>query len=165
MIKEREVFEDILLNTISTKISAKIGRAKSWVKSINTLMNEMDTSNGLKLSLKWEPKKSDNEEELDTKKLVELFRKAQFITENDKTQISNHFKSQLKNKKRDLLNEGSFKSYETIIKEILDYRTWFEFKLFFLKDNKNKEMTNNEFFRLSGGEKAMSMYVPLFAAA
>jgi len=162
--QEREVFEDILLNTISTKISAKIGRAKSWIKSINTLMNEVDTSNGLKLSLKWDPKKSDNEEELDTKKLVELFRKVQFITENDKTQISNHFKSQLKNKKRDLLNEGSFKSYETIIKEILDYRTWFEFKLFFLKDNKNKEMTNNEFFRLSGGEKAMSMYVPLFAA-
>lgn len=162
--QERQVFEDILLNTISTKVSAKIGRAKSWVKSINTLMNEMDTSNGLKLSLKWEPKKSDNEEELDTKKLVELFRKSQFITENDKTQISNHFKSQLKNKKRDLLNEGSFKSYGIIIKEILDYRTWFEFKLLFLKDNKNKEMTNNEFFRLSGGEKAMSMYVPLFAA-
>lgn len=27
-----------------------------------------------------------------------------------------------------------------------------------------KELTDNEFYRLSGGEKALAMYIPLFAA-
>ena len=53
----------------------------------------------------------------------------------------------------------------SIIKDVLDYREWFEFKLFFKKPLEDfKELTDNEFFKLSGGEKAMAMYVPLFAA-
>ena len=51
------------------------------------------------------------------------------------------------------------------MREILDYRKWFEFKLFFIKTGQNKkELTNNAFFQFSGGEKAMAMYVPLFSA-
>ncbi|WP_455542895.1 TIGR02680 family protein, partial [Intestinibacter sp.] len=162
--REREVFEDILLNTLSTKINARIGRAKAWVKSINLLMNSIDTSNGLKLNLKWEPKKTDNEDELDIRKLTDMFKKSQFMTEEEKNKISEHFKIQLKKKKRELMEKDSSVSYQSIIKEVLDYRSWYEFKLMFSKDGKTKEMTDNEFFRLSGGEKAMSMYVPLFAA-
>ena len=51
------------------------------------------------------------------------------------------------------------------MKEVLDYRKWFEFQLFFEKTGeRKKELTNNAFFTFSGGEKAMSMYVPLFSA-
>ena len=51
------------------------------------------------------------------------------------------------------------------MKETLDYRMWYEFQFNFKKGNDSKkELTNNAFFKLSGGEKAMAMYIPLFAA-
>jgi hypothetical protein len=51
------------------------------------------------------------------------------------------------------------------MKEVLDYRKWFEFRLHFTKKgDRKKEMTNNAFYTFSGGEKAMAMYVPLFSA-
>ena len=41
---ERKVFEDILINNLSTKISARISRAKNWVKEIDKLMDKVNTS-------------------------------------------------------------------------------------------------------------------------
>ena len=51
------------------------------------------------------------------------------------------------------------------MKEILDYRKWFEFQLESQKTGeRKKELTDRVFFTFSGGEKAMAMYVPLFSA-
>lgn len=51
--RDRELFEDILANTISKKIRGKIQASKRWVEKMNTLMESMQTSSGLKLSLRW----------------------------------------------------------------------------------------------------------------
>jgi len=53
------------------------------------------------------------------------------------------------------------------VREQLDYRRWFRFRLHYDKGEqvKHKELTDKAFFRFSGGEKAMAMYVPLFSAA
>ncbi|ETJ25679.1 Chromosome segregation ATPase-like protein, partial [human gut metagenome] len=56
--EERKVFEEILMNTISQKVKAKIFMSNNWVKKINELMSSMNTSSSLKLSLSWVPKKS-----------------------------------------------------------------------------------------------------------
>ena len=51
------------------------------------------------------------------------------------------------------------------MREVLDYRKWFEFRLDCQKyGEKKREMTDRIFFTFSGGEKAMAMYVPLFSA-
>lgn len=56
-------------------------------------------------------------------------------------------------------------SFYQVMKETLDYRKWFEFQLFSQKKGERiKELTNSVFGTFSGGEKAMSMYVPLFSA-
>ena len=47
----------------------------------------------------------------------------------------------------------------------MDYRRGFEFTILYQRgDEKKKELTNSAFYSFSGGEKAMSMYVPLFSA-
>ena len=46
-----------------------------WVQKMNTLMNGMDTSSGLKLSLRWRSKTAEKEDQLDTRELVELLKK------------------------------------------------------------------------------------------
>ncbi|MBB6715038.1 SbcC/MukB-like Walker B domain-containing protein [Clostridium gasigenes] len=164
--KEREIFEDTLINTLSSKISAKIYNANKWVKQINTLMSSMDTSNGLKLDLKWIAKKSENIGELGSKELTKIIGNPQFMDVDEREKLSNHFKESLKKAKRLANDEYINKSYQAIIKDVLDYREWYEFRLSYSnnKSSKLNELTDNEFFKLSGGEKAMAMYIPLFAA-
>ena len=162
---ERKVFEDILINNLSTKISARISRAKNWVKEIDKLMDKVNTSNGLKLNITWVPKKGQSEDDIDIKELSTLLSTSKFLTEEEREKVSKHFKLKLKQQKRRMEDENKISSYQSIIKEVLDFRRWFEFKLMYTTPRQNKkELTDNEFYRLSGGEKALAMYIPLFAA-
>lgn len=163
--KEREVFEDTLINTLSTKINAKIHLANSWVNQINKLMEDMNTSNKFKLSLKWIPKKASSEDELDIRELTKILGTPDFMSDEQREKVAAHFKESLKKQKRIAEEDGTIRSYQGIINEVLDYRQWFDFQLLYSKSSESKkELTDNAFFRLSGGEKAMAMYIPLFAA-
>lgn len=164
--REREFFQDILIKNVSNKIRAKIYYSEAWVKNMNKLMESMNTSSSFKLTLKWVPKKAENEGQLDTRKLVEILQKEEgLIRAEDIQELSKHFTSKVKEIVRAYEDKKENKNYYTVIKEILDYRKWYEFKLFSKKEGENpKELTNNAFFQLSGGEKAMAMYIPLFTA-
>ncbi len=164
--KERELYEDILSNTISKKIRAKIHESNRWVEAMNRMMESMETSSGLTLSLKWQPKKADKEGQLDTKELVALLQTdAEIMRQEDIDKISGHFRSCIREARKLSKEESNLQSFHVIMREILDYRKWFEFQLYFQKaGEKKKEMTDRMFFTFSGGEKAMSMYVPLFSA-
>lgn len=163
---DRTLFEDVLANTVSKKIRHKIYKSEAWVEKMNGLMGSMNTSSGLKLSLVWKKKKAEEEGQLDTKELVDLLKKdAGLMREEELEQLSLHFQTKVQEARRIMEDTGSLKSFHGVMKEILDYRKWFEFQLFYQKTGeKRRELTNNAFFTFSGGEKAMSMYVPLFSA-
>ena len=164
--KERELFEDILANTISKKIRAKIHSSNRWVEKMNQLMGTMHTSSGLKLSLRWKHKRAEKEEQLDTKELVELLSKdAEIMREEEIEKLSLHFRSKIEEARKLSEDGNSVQSFHGIMREVLDYRKWFEFTLECEKTGeKKKELTDRVFFTFSGGEKAMAMYVPLFSA-
>lgn len=164
--KDRELFEDILSNTISKKIRIKIQESNRWVDQMNRMMESMETSSGLTLSLKWKPKTAEQEGQLDTGELVELLRTdAEIMRQEDIDKISGHFRACIREARKLSREEYNLQSFHMIMKEILDYRKWFEFQLYFQKaGEKKKVMTDRMFFTFSGGEKAMSMYVPLFSA-
>lgn len=163
---DRELFEDILANTVSRKIRGKINASNAWVKKMNVLMNGMDTSSGLKLSLRWRSKTAEKEEQLDTRELVELLKKDyRLMSEGEAARLSAHFRSKVEEARRNARDSAGMISFYQIMKETLDYRKWFEFQLFSQKSGeRQKELTNSVFGTFSGGEKAMSMYVPLFSA-
>ncbi|QXM06569.1 TIGR02680 family protein [Crassaminicella indica] len=163
--EERRIFEEILLNTISTKIRSKIYLSKTWVDKINALMESMNTSSSLALSLRWIPKKAESEGQLDIAQLLKILERGNIASEEDMKKLANHFGDKVKEAIRSCEETGEARNYHTIIKEVLDYRKWYEFKLYFTKKGERKrELTNNAFFQFSGGEKAMSMYIPLFSA-
>lgn len=163
---DRELFEEILLKNISKKISARIFHSEKWVANMNRLMEKMDTSMGLSFSLRWASRKAETEEQLDTKELVNLLKMdGNLLREEDMNILSEHFRSKISLARRLLEDKGIDQTFHAIMRDILDYRKWFEFKLFFKKTGQqSKELTNNAFFKFSGGEKAMAMYVPLFSA-
>lgn len=164
--KDRELFEDILSNTISKKIRARIYESRRWVKKMNDLMESMDTSSGLKLNLRWISKKSEKEDQLDTKELVDLLlRDTEILRQEDIDKMAAHFRSRITEARNIMEEDDKQQSFFVIMREILDYRQWFEFQLYCQKTGeKKRELTDRIFFTFSGGEKAMSMYVPLFSA-
>ncbi|MCX7885505.1 MAG: TIGR02680 family protein [Caloramator sp.] len=162
--KEKEFFQDILLKTISKKVSAKIHHSRNWINKMNEIMQSMNTSSTFKLTLRWVPKKAENEMQLDTKKIIDILEK-EVADDRDIENLSKHFSSRVKEILRSSEDSGERKNYHTVIKEILDYRKWYEFKLYCSKEGeRERELTNNAFYQLSGGEKAMAMYIPLFTA-
>ena len=164
--QDRALFEEILINAVSRKIGAKIYHSEAWVRKIDELMNSMDTSSGLSFHLKWVTKEAQSEDQLSTKDLVALLRGDQaLLTREEKDKLIKHFQSKIGESKRKLEDTADNRSFLTIMKDVLDYRKWFEFQLFFTKKgDRRKELTNNAFYTFSGGEKAMAMYVPLFSA-
>lgn len=163
---DRELFEDILANTVSRKIRGKINGSNTWVDKMNALMGAMNTSSGLKLSLRWRSRTAETEDQLDTRELVDLLKKDyRLMQEEEAAKLSLHFRSKVEEARRHAKDSGGIISFYKVMKETLDYRKWFEFQLFAQKSGeKQKELTNSVFGTFSGGEKAMSMYVPLFSA-
>lgn len=164
--KDRELFEDILSQTISQQLTDKIAESRKWVSDMSKLMKKLDTSMGLSFSLEWKPRSAENEAELDTAELEKiLLRDYQLLTVEDIQKVAGHFRSKIRMEKLKLEEEGSMINYMELVRDALDYRKWFEFRMFYKRGEETKKpLTNPAFNRFSGGEKAMAMYVPLFAA-
>lgn len=164
--KDRELFEDILSRTISRQLTDRIAESRRWVSDMSQLMKEMDTSMGLSFSLEWKPCKAENDMELDTAELEQiLLRDRMLLTTDDIEKVAAHFRSKIRVEKLKLQDEGGVVNYMELVRDALDYRKWFEFQMFFRRGEElKKPLSNAAFNRFSGGEKAMAMYVPLFAA-
>lgn len=164
--KDRELFEDILSQTISRQLTDRIAESRKWVSDMSQLMREMDTSMGLIFSLDWKPCKAENDMELDTAELEQiLLRDPTLLTIEDIEKVAAHFRSRIRMEKLRLEEKGDMINYMDLVRDALDYRRWFEFHMHFRRgEGERKLLTNAAFNRFSGGEKAMAMYVPLFAA-
>ena len=164
--KDRELFEDILSQTISRKLSDKIDESKNWVKEMSNLMKNIDTSMGLSFSLDWKPKNPEDIEEMDVKELEKLLTKDNaLVTPEEMTRVSRHFRSIIQREKQRQEMNNEIPNYLDLVRNALDYRQWYEFKMSYRRVNEGKkDLTNAAFNRFSGGERAMAMYVPLFAA-
>ena len=163
--KDRELFEEIILRSVGKSIRQRIQRAELWLATMNKLMAERDTSSGLKLQLQWMPKAAQSESELNSDELVELLRRdAHLLHDEEVERLIGHFRSRVQWAKQGAMEERE--ALRKHIYDMLDYRSWFQFTLRYKKgdDTQYKELTDARFNVLSGGEKAMSMYIPLFAA-
>lgn len=164
--EDRHLFEEILIGTVGRKIRERIYSAKSWVESMNKLMKSLNTSSGLSFSLNWRPKNAIDENEMDIKEIVDILNsEVGLLKQSDIKKVATHFRTKFAKAEKEFKEKGAVVPFYNIIKEELDYRKWFEFQFMHKKANEqSKELTNNAFFKLSGGEKAMAMYIPLFAS-
>ena len=164
--KDRDLFENILAETISHKLRARIEESQQWAKSMTDLMGTLKTSMGLTFRLDWKPKRAEGGEELDTAKLVQLLNKDRaLLTREDSQSVSMHFRTKVRRAREEAALQERMIGYADLIRDVLDYRNWYEFQLMYERDGEpRKELTDRAFNKFSGGEKAMAMYVPLFAA-
>lgn len=161
--KDRELYEEILIHSVGRAIKQKIARAEHWVAEMNKLMQARETSSGLKLFLRWEPLAASTEDELDTEQLVQLLRTDPHLLRDDQIdRMVTHFRTRIKRAETEAEAGETLRDW---VAKLLDYRLWFRFTLHYEKaDKPRRELTDSRFNVLSGGEKAMAMYIPLLAA-
>ncbi len=164
---EENMFKDILLNTISKKLYCRIEESMQWVDSMAELMRSINTSMGMTFSLSWKPQKDISEKEMGYDELSSILIKSrELISPEDFEKLSEHFRSKIELEKIMLEEKGCDINYSEIIKNVMDFRNWFEFRLHFRQAGSSKftELTNSRFNTFSGGERALCLYIPLFAA-
>lgn len=167
--EDRRLFETILNQTVITKLSHRINSSQEWTQRMSAIMEQLNTSMGLRFSLVWKGKPADQQKELDTGELLTLLRKdPALMGDADRQKITDHFRAKI-NRARDRSQmEATPATYSELMRAALDFRNWFTFRLFYQKGGAEKqtkkELTDSAFNSFSGGEKAMAMYVPLFAA-
>lgn len=164
--QDQALYEEILFQSVGQKLRARIRRAEKWVNQMTQLMENRDTSSGLSFSIRWKPRTADADTEMDTIDLVHLLKQdPKLLKEADLEKITTHFRSKI-TKAKELIGESSeVQTLLQVLKEVLDYRKWFSFVLYYQRDGeKKRELNNNQFYKFSGGEKAMAMYIPLFTA-
>lgn len=163
---DEELFEEIILNSVGKVLRALVSKAQKWGHDMNKMLEGQDNSSGLTLSIKWRPKGSDTEEELPTAELVRLLRKdTGSLKEEDLNTMKRHFQAKIARAKKMRDESEEDENLYQVLQQVLDYRDWFSFELSFHRENEGtKPLSNNYFNKFSGGEKAISMYLPLFTA-
>ncbi len=164
--EEEEMFRTILMNTISKKLYLRIDTSRKWVKSMSELMQGINTSMGLSFSLSWKPKRDIGEHELSFEELNKLLAgDALLMRAEDYERLSAHFRSRIEHERLVMEEKGQDVNYTELVRNVLDFRNWFEFSLHYRYSGKPlQEMTVSRFNTFSGGERALSLYIPLFAA-
>lgn len=166
---DEKLFKTIILESVGKILRVRIQQAMQWVEQMNHLLQLQKNSSGLSLSIQWKGLPSSSEQDLGTVRLVELLQKpADILSENDREAISEHFQEKVRYAQEQVQEDpdGQSTLFQAIAK-VLDYRDWFEFELKYKRANEGyrpQVLTDRRFNQFSGGEKAIVMYLPLFAA-
>ena len=164
--KDRELFENILSQTVAQKLTVRIDDSRRWVRDMSALMKKMKTSMDLHFSLSWTPVEKDESDELSISQLEKILNMdRELISSEDEMKAARYFRNRIAKEKQKMMERNEAINYMELVRDVLDYRRWFEFRMSYWRNTDNRnELTNAAFNRFSGGEKAMAMYIPLFAA-
>ena len=164
--KDRELFENILSQTVAQKLTLRIDDSRRWVMDMSALMKKMKTSMDLHFSLSWTPVEKDESDELSISQLEKILNMdRELISSEDEMKAARYFRNRIAREKQKMMERNEAINYMELVRDVLDYRRWFEFRMSYWRNTGNRnDLTNAAFNRFSGGEKAMAMYIPLFAA-
>lgn len=166
---DEQLFKNIILESVGNILRVRIQQAMQWVEQMNQLLQSQKNSSGLSLSIQWKGLPSASDQDLGTVRLVELLQKPTNILSNsDREAISRHFQEKVSYAQEQLEENPDDQStlFQAIAK-VLDYRDWFQFELKYKRANEGyrpQVLTDRRFNQFSGGEKAIVMYLPLFAS-
>lgn len=161
--EEQKLFEKVLIDVVGTAIHEKVRAAKRWEQDANVMLRRVTGT--IQMRLEWIPFTSREEGQISTTELLSyLSKESIFLTPSQKEKVRLHFMSKINEARKKCKDDASFSMFEEM-KTALDYRKWFRFDMFITRRGIPEErFTNKVFGELSGGEKAMSIYSPLFAA-
>ena len=153
--REREILENHLLNEVAGTLQELISAAEAEVRQMNDELESRPTSTGMKLRLIWQQARN-APEGLDRVRL-KLRQTIDAWSAADRTLVGAFLQQRIAAEHADNPAAG----WAEALTSALDYRGWHEFAIQRYQDGQWRPATGPA----SGGERALVVSVPLFAAA
>jgi hypothetical protein len=161
--EERRVFSDALVEELGEHLRGRIHDVRGRVAGMNTVLARSPTAAGKTVELEWRPREGDDEAQ--QRVLALLRRDVRRLDEQARDELIAFFRSRIDAARRDHSVVAEPRPMSETLMDAFDYRHWFAFEL--------RERSGAGLVRLSkqrhavgsGGEQAVLIHLPLFAAA
>lgn len=156
--REREVFTEFILGTVTDELRRRIQQAEVLVQAMNDSLAGARTSYGIGVSIAWVLDRQD----LDLQRLLELVRIADPVrSEQDNDELITLVRDRV-----ELLHAADASAgYAAHLRTALDYRSWHGIEVTILGPEPNQRRQISRRAKISQGETRFVSYVTLFAAA
>jgi hypothetical protein len=157
--RERAVIENHLIGEVAKELQERIRQGEDWVRDVNAEMEKRPTSSGIKLKFVWrvDPEGPSGLAEANQ----QLLRLAATWSPAERKALGDFLQERIRSERAE--NEGG--SWQEHLTRALDYRAWRRFEVERWQDGTWQRLTKRTYGTGSGGEKAMTLTVPQFAAA
>ena len=157
--KEREVLENTLVGDLAAHLHRCIRDGETFIKGVNVQIESRPTGTGMKLRFLWETKDDGPSGLLEARK--RLLGSAGTWSVDDREALGRFLQSQIQESR--LADQTG--SWEEHLARALDYRHWHQFAIQRYQDGRWVRLTRRTHGTGSGGEKALALTLPMFAAA
>jgi hypothetical protein len=157
--RAREILENHLVDKVSTHLRELIQAAEEQVRQMNSELESRPTSTGMKLRFVWRLAEAASSGLADARRRLMQLDDASSLAERQA--LGMFFQQQIEAVSSDA--DGA--SWQESLAAALDYRRWHWFGVERYQDGVWKRLTERTYGTGSGGEKAVTLTLPLFAAA
>ncbi len=157
--REREVIENFLIDEACEHLHQLLHEAEEWVSGVNAELASRPMSTGLSLRFRWLP---DPEAPAGTAEARDrLLRPQHAWTPEDREALAGFLQRCISTARETLAG----RTWQEQLALALDYRRWHRFAIERQQDGRWLRLTRRTHGTGSGGEKAIALTVPQFAAA
>jgi hypothetical protein len=157
--REREILENHLVGTVSTHLRELLQAAEQQVQEMNVELESRPMSTGMKLRFVWKPAEDGPSGMLAARQ--RLMQSGDEWSLSERQMLGSFLQQQI----QAVCSEIDDASWQESLSEALDYRKWHWFGVERYQDGVWKRLTRRTHGTGSGGEKAVALTLPHFAAA
>jgi uncharacterized protein (TIGR02680 family) len=154
--RQRQVIEDHLINDVASHLQQLISDAEAQVAQMNSELRDRPTSTGMLLRLRWEVRQ-DGPAGLEAARARLLRQDSDLWSPADREAVGDFLSRQIEAARA----EDEHATWVELLGRALDYRYWHRFAIERQQDGRWRSATGPA----SGGERVLTVSVPLFAAA
>lgn len=155
---ERELFEKRLIGDIAQSLHKNIQTAHKLCGSMNEQVESRPMSTGMRLRFRWHPKPDESDQLRSACKA--LFKQPAAMSDDEQASLGEF----LQNRIAEARQRDDAGTWQQHLAEALDYRTWFAFDIQREADGAWERLTKRTHGTGSGGERAVSLIMPMLAA-
>jgi len=157
--REREVLERHLIGDVAVQLHERIRAGEALVQEMNAEIESRPTSTGMRLRFRWTPDPEGPPGLVEARR--RLLQTGDAWTDADRDALTRFLKGRIDAARA----EDDSRTWREHLLEALDYRRWHRFQVERCQDGKWLVLTRRTHGTGSGGEKAIALTIPQFAAA
>lgn len=163
---EHELFENIILTHVTAELKKKIRFMEEWAREVNQMLARHPLQHNEVFSLEWRARAAGEYEDTGPAEIARIVeRDAALFTAEQRQAIVDFVTRRVQGLSTLALDDERDINYEAALKEALDYRKWFEFRMYSEKPGQKRVCLNTRTHDTrSGAEKSLAVLVPFLMA-